>query len=280
MRAGARSASGPALRDRGRQDRAPRGPAQGVPRARPTSVAAPRPGARPRGPHRGPPPARAARDRGRSAVRAGRSPTGVFVEQSVAQRHPTPDGLAGADEGWSSATSAGSHGGSTATRCAKRSGELGGVLECRPRAHRKAADPGRAACARGAERGPPPRAPARPPRRDPKADRRDRSRARRAPGSSGSRGARLRRPTRRDLGPSPRPRRPRTRARRSRRSGPAGAGRACRITSRGSTDPFQRLTSSRTAASTGSSGAAGRRLPAPNCTHRERAPPACSVNAT
>ena len=87
-----RRASGPAPRDRGRRDRAPRGPARGGPRARPTSAADPRPGARPRASPRTSP-ARAARGRGRSAGRAGRSPTGVFVGQSVAQRHPTPDGL-------------------------------------------------------------------------------------------------------------------------------------------------------------------------------------------
>ena len=49
---------------------------------------------------------RAARGRGRSAGRAGRSPTRVFVEQSVAQAHPTPDGSTPCADGRSSSARA------------------------------------------------------------------------------------------------------------------------------------------------------------------------------
>ena len=168
-----------------------------------------------------------------------------------------------------------SAGGSTATtaRSRRRAPDRPGAP---PTSTSRSRRPARAAPARGAARGPRRRAPARRWRRGRRAGRRSpvprpsvAARPARAPG----RGACSRGPARRDaVAEAP--------ARRRTSIGSARLGRACRSTSRGSTVPFQRLASRRTAASTGASGSAGRRLPAPNRTQRDVAPPACSLNAT
>ena len=153
-------------------------------------------------------------------------------------------------------------------------GEAGAADRGRPRApptsRRRSRRRGPAASARGTARARPPRAPARRWRRGPRAGRRCRRRARRARrGPTAT--SRARRSHGAEVARRARPRRRRRGAGSPSTSIGAGAARrAWRSTSRGSTAPFQRLTSSRTAASTGSSGRAAGARPAPNCTQRER----------